>query len=120
MPKVKLTKAQSDEQLTQLQNTLQERQGKEQENIEAILRELERTIREELKVPMYEQLELPGFTDNEYDQVKRNVSALKARLQEIPDEIEREKEAIAHRYAEPQSRLFPVAVTFLIPERMNR
>lgn len=102
-----------------LEKTLSERMTKEQENIETILRELEKTIQNELKTDIY-QLELPGFSDNEMDQVRRNVSALRARLEQIPNEIERERASIAMRYADPQPRLFPVAVTFLIPEHMNR
>jgi hypothetical protein len=38
-------------------------------------------------------------------------------LKEIPSEIERETAAIKARYADPQPRMFPVAVTFLVPER---
>ncbi len=102
-----------------LEKTLNERMTKEQENIETILRELERTIQNELKTDIY-QLELPGFSDNEMDQVRRNVSALRARLEQIPNEIEHEQASIAMRFADPQPRLFPVAVTFLIPENMNR
>lgn len=104
--------------LETLEKTLDERMAKEQENIETILRELERTIQNELKTDIY-QLELPGFSDNEMDQVRRNVSALRARLEQIPNEIDREKASIALRYEDPQPRLFPVAVTFLVPERMN-
>lgn len=105
--------------LETLEKTLNERMAKEQENIESILLELARTIRNELKTDIY-QLELPGFSDNERDQVRRNESALRARLEQIPAEIEREQASIAGRYTEPQPRLFPVAVTFLIPEHMNR
>ena len=38
----------------------------------------------------------------------------------FPEEIEREKDAIRKRFDNPQSRLFPVAITFLVPERLNR
>jgi hypothetical protein len=34
----------------------------------------------------------------------------------LPAELARETEAIRRRYADPQPRLFPVAVTFLVPE----
>jgi hypothetical protein len=45
---------------------------------------------------------------------------MRARLKEIPAEIERETAAIQARYANPQARLFPVAVTFLVPEKLAR
>jgi hypothetical protein len=47
------------------------------------------------------------------------MDALRRRVQEIPAEIERETKAIRKRFANPQSRMFPVAVTFLVPEKVN-
>ncbi|KKL69031.1 hypothetical protein LCGC14_2119050, partial [marine sediment metagenome] len=41
-----------------------------------------------------------------------------ARAMEIPGEIERETEAIRARFANPQARMFPVAVTFLVPDKL--
>ena len=37
-----------------------------------------------------------------------------------PSELEAEQAAIRARFADPQLRLFPVAVTFLAPERFDR
>lgn len=58
------------------------------------------------------------FDDPERDQFERNKDAMRARAQEIPGEIERETEAIKARFANPQARIFPVAVTFLVPEKL--
>ena len=58
------------------------------------------------------------FSSSEREQYNRNVAALQARLAQIPVEIEQETAAIRARYAAPQPRLFPVAVTFLVPERL--
>ena len=80
--------------------------------------ELAQTIEAELDEPEAVQLEL--FQPVERDQLQRNVQALRARLAQIPGEIEAEKAAIAARYADPQPRMFPVAVTFLVPERLDR
>ena len=44
-------------------------------------------------------------------------AALRRRLKEIPDEIERESAHIRSRFRDPSARLFPVAVTWLIPRR---
>ncbi len=49
-------------------------------------------------------------------QVARDVEALRERLERIPAEIVAEQEAIRNRYAEPVHRLFPAAVTLLVPE----
>ena len=64
------------------------------------------------------QLEL--FTTPEREQFERNRHALEARADQIPGEIERETAAIRDRYRDPRPRLFPVAVTYLVPERIAR
>jgi hypothetical protein len=40
-----------------------------------------------------------------------------AHLTQISEEIELEVAVIRKRYADPQPRMFPVAVTFLVPEK---
>lgn len=95
-----------------------ERATKEANDIRAILTELKRAIEEELGQPGPVQLTL--FDDPERDQFERNKLALQGRLKEIPGEIERETEAVKARFANPQPRMFPVAVTFLVPERMAK
>lgn len=100
-----------------LRRLLEERADKEQRDIESILNELERAITAELDEPDVQQLDLPGFNEEDRS-IHKN--ALLARLQEIPDEIEREKETVRKRFADPQTRLFPVAITFLVPRRRNR
>jgi hypothetical protein len=97
---------------------LEQRADKEARDIESVLQELAQTIEAELDEPQAVQLEL--FSRPELDQLNRNVQALRARLAQIPGEIEAEKAAIAARYADPQPRMFPVAVTFLVPGRPDR
>ena len=55
------------------------------------------------------------FNPEEKDQFERNAQALQRRLDEIPDEIIRETEAVRSRYATPTPRLFPAAIEFLVP-----
>jgi superfamily II DNA or RNA helicase len=100
-----------------LQKKLSERADKEADDIKAILIELKKAIDKQLDEPEYEQLAL--FSDPEKEQFERNRDFLRARSKAIPEEIERETTAIRSRYADPQSRMFPVAVTFLVPERMR-
>lgn len=100
-----------------LEKKLAERADKEASDIEAILTELQRSIEAELNDPEYKQLEL--FSDPEREQFERNKDALRARVNEIPAEIERETAALKARYADPEPRMFPVAVTFLVPEKMR-
>jgi len=104
------------ERTASLRRKLAERADKETADIAAILAELERTIRQELGEPEYQQLSL--FSTSEREQYRRNVAALRARLDQLPDELAREQAAIRARYADPEPRLFPVAVTFLVPERL--
>ena len=53
------------------------------------------------------------------EQLERNMDALRAKVRSIPEEIARETAAIRARFADPQPRMFPVAVTFLVPRRRD-
>ena len=101
-----------------LQKKLAERADKEADDIKLILLELKKAIDTELNDPEYQQLSL--FDDLEKDQFERNKDFLRDRSKVIPAEIERETAAIKARYADPQPRMFPVAVTFLVPEKMRK
>jgi len=96
-----------------LQKRLAERADKEARDIESILIELKKSIEAELNDPVYIQPLL--FDDPEMERFERNKEAMRARVREIPGEIERETAAIRTRFAGPQARMFPVAVTFLVP-----
>jgi hypothetical protein len=99
-----------------LHKKLADRANKECRDIESILRELKRAIEDELKDPVYIQGRL--FDDPELERFERNKDAMRARLKEIPGEIERETAAILERFANPQARMFPVAVTVFVPKTM--
>ena len=101
-----------------LKQSLSDRAEKESENITAILTELQDSIRLELAEPAVEQLEL--FSSAEREQFERNVGSLRSRLEQIPMEIEEETRLIRSRFADPQSRLFPLAVMYLVPEKLLR
>lgn len=111
--------ARGGERAESLQRKLDERREQEVGNIQRILDELANSIRRELtEADKPQQLRLDLFNETERDQYARNVDALRARLAQIPRELEQETNAIQARYADPQSRLFPVAVVFLVPERL--
>ena len=100
-----------------LARQLERQAAKEADDIAAVLEELARQIEGELNDPEMEQL--PLFSEEERSQYSQDRSALRARLGQIPAEIEQEQAAIRRRYANPQARRFPVAVTFLVPERLS-
>ena len=102
-----------------LENRLARKMEREVADLEAVLHQLEKQIREALEEDdAPEQLEL--FTTDEKDQWGKDRDLLKIRLEKIPEEITKESEAIRRRYDEPVPRLFPVAVTWLMPERLCR
>jgi uncharacterized membrane protein YhiD involved in acid resistance len=109
--------ARAQERAAALQRQLAERRDKEIADITAILRELQAQIEAELDEPEIIQLEL--FSTAEREQYHRNQAALAARLAQLPAELEQETAAIRRRFADPQPRLFPVAVTFLVPARLS-
>ena len=98
-----------------LQSRLDERAGRDAAAMRSVLTELGDSIRTELE-DINPQLEL--FSSAEKEQFERDRGALERRLAELPAEIEREEAAIHSRYANPVPRLFPVAVTYLIPESL--
>ena len=111
--------ARAGDRARQLTATLAGRARDEQAHVEATLSELAATIRREAFGEHGDQLQL--ITGLELDagdraQVERDLRSLRARLDQIPGEIEREQAAIARRYADPAHRLFPASVTLLVPE----
>jgi hypothetical protein len=105
------------ERAASLQKTLSIRAEKEQRDIRSILTELQESIRKELEQPAVVQLQFTGFSQDERQQYERDLDALEERASQIDDEIRQEVERIQKRFADPQPRLFPAAVTYLVPER---
>lgn len=111
--------ARAGERARDLTATLGRRATEEREHIAATLSELAATIRAEAFGESGDQLQL--ITGLELDagdrrQVERDRAALSERLDAIPGEIAAEQAAIERRYAQPTHRLFPAAVTLLVPE----
>ena len=80
-----------------------------------ILDELERSIRGALDdTPFWQQVSL-FEVEAERDQLSKDHDALTQRLTSIPEMREQETTALRRRYADPQARWFPAAITFLVP-----
>jgi superfamily II DNA or RNA helicase len=101
-----------------LEKNFEELADKEVNKFKTIMTELQRAIRAELDRKEGPQLEFDLTGDDVGKQQReRDLSALRRRLNEIPEEIERESAHIRSRFRNPSARLFPVAVTWLIPRR---
>ena len=108
--------ARSRERLRNLASTLERRMETEKKNVRDILGDLENAIRNELdQENLLKQMSLPGFGEDERNQIRRDIEALKARLSRIPEEKKNEEDAIAKRYSGLADRTFPVSVEFLVP-----
>ncbi len=99
-----------------LQKKLAERCEKEVADMTAVLTELRQQIMNELNEPEIEQMEL--FSSAEKEQLERNLSSLRLRIEQIPNEIKQEAAIIRARFAKPTPRLFPLAVAYLIPQKL--
>ena len=99
-----------------LQSLLDDRAEREVTNFTAVMSDLERTIRETLADKDDVQMQF-DWTTEEKEQRQRDLGDLRARLAKIPDELKLEVQHLRDRYRDPQPRLFPVAVTFLVPHR---
>ena len=115
-PLIQSLEARMTERTRNLQNFLDDRSEREVANLTAVMQELERSIRETLADKDDPQMQF-DWSEAEKQQRDRDIGSLRARLAEIPDELERESEHLRDRYRDPQPRLFPVAVTFLVPPR---
>jgi Helicase conserved C-terminal domain len=114
--------ARGRERADSLARTLTDRARGDVEAIAAVLTDLRATIEaqlDDLEGDRQVQLTL-NFDLDEREQFRRDVDALRRRLDDIPGEIEREQDAIRRRYADPIPRLFPAAVTFLLPPAVAR
>jgi hypothetical protein len=101
-----------------LEKILDELAEKEVNKLTVVMTELQRNIQAELDRKDGVQLILDlGGDEPGKQQRERDLSALRRRLTEIPDEITLESEHIRSRFANPSARMFPVAVTWLIPRR---
>ena len=101
-----------------LGKTLEELAEREVSKLTAIMTELQRAIQAELDSKDNPQMLLDlGDDEPGRQQRHRDLEALRHRLKEIPEEIENESAHIRSRFENPTARLFPVAVTWLIPRK---
>ncbi|MER6602639.1 DISARM system SNF2-like helicase DrmD [Streptomyces parvus] len=110
----------------QLESRLADRRAEEERRITATLARFEATLRAKLKEEgdgEGEQLALLSaheLTGHERRQFEGDRRRWQERLEGLPAERERELAAIAARYREPRSHLFPAAVVFVIPAKEAR
>jgi hypothetical protein len=101
-----------------LERNFDERAEAEVNKLSKIMTELQRAITEELERKDGPQLLLDlGDDPTGRQQRERDLAALRRRLKEIPEEIKREADHIRSRFRNASARLFPVAVTWLIPRK---
>jgi hypothetical protein len=106
----------SEDRLTFLKNSLERRKQSDIRDITTLLAELEKALKREIEdSARLRQAELGLWPETERIQVRRDVDALRARLERIPEEREKEIAAIEARYSDLEHRTFPVAVTFILP-----
>jgi ubiquinone biosynthesis protein UbiJ len=102
---------------------LNERVNVEIESLGTVMTQLSNAIRRELdesEQGRAEQLSMfDAASDHERSQVARDIDALRRRLDEIPEEIERDAERLRQRYDNPHQAVFPAAVTILVPRRYS-
>ncbi|MFD5374839.1 DISARM system SNF2-like helicase DrmD [Streptomyces griseoincarnatus] len=110
----------------QLESRLADRRAEEERRITATLDRFENTLRTKLKEEgdgEGEQLALLStheLTGHERRQFEEDRQRWQHRLEGLPVERERELAAIAARYREPRSHLFPAAVVFVVPAKEAR
>lgn len=111
--------ARAQERAESLASTLVRQRDADIDAVTRILSELRTSITERLREVETDEEQLTlGLDAPERDQWRRDVDALKRRLERIPEEIVRETEAMRRRYSDPVPRPFPAAVTVLVPHAL--
>lgn len=101
-----------------LENRLAARREREIADVTSVMIELARRIEDELKEEKFVQLLIPTTVVEDRQELVKDRASLKARLDSIPGEIERETDRIRRRYADADPRLFPFAVVFVVPRSL--
>lgn len=107
----------SKDRLKFLGNTLEARKRGEIEDIIQLLDDLAKNLEAELKRDESPK-QLSLWSEDERTQLRRDHLALESRLRRIPEEKERERQAIEDRHSGFVEHTFPVAVVLLIPESL--
>jgi hypothetical protein len=77
-------------------------------------------LKAQIEAAFVQKPQLEMFENAEQAQIRLNHDSLQTRAEAIPQEIEQETHAIRSRYANRTPRLFPVSVTYLVPENLSR
>jgi superfamily II DNA or RNA helicase len=110
--------ARSNERADSLERHIVDECARQIQASSAVLSQLQTQIQSYLtSLDQPQQLTL-GFDDDEKRQFERDLDALRSRVLEIPEEIEREAVEIRRRFESRSLRMFPVAITFLVPKRL--
>ncbi len=100
---------------------LDERKETEIESLRTVMLQLRDSIKRELAEVESDTAEQLSMFDVENEreraQVNRDIDALRRRLDEIPEEIERDAERLRRRFAKPEQAVFPAAIMVLVPKR---
>lgn len=113
--------ARAQERAASLSTALVRQREAEVDTVARVLTDLQTAIQERLAEVDREDAQLTlGLDQVEQEQWRRDVESLRRRLARIPEEIERETEAMRRRYSDPVPRPFPAAITVLVPRAMAR
>ena len=99
-------------------NLISKRSAEEISQVTEILNDLGRTLK--LAVAEFDKdKQIAMFTEDLKLEREKDLRIVQDRIANIPREIEQEKEAISVRYKDPFSKVFPAAVEFLVPRKIQ-
>ena len=99
-------------------NLISKRSAEEINQVTEILNDLGRTLK--LAVAEFDKdKQIAMFTEDLKLEREKDLRIVQDRIANIPREIEQEKEAISARYRDPFSKVFPAAVEFLVPRKIQ-
>lgn len=111
---MKAVEARSRERREFLAKAIERQRDQEVSDLNQVLDDLAKMINRELQESNH-KVQLEFWPEDQQDALRRDLEALRIRLERIPSERERESDNIRRRYAEPIDRTFPVAIEFIVP-----
>lgn len=112
---IRAVEARSRERLEFLTNALDRRRQAEESDLSEVLKDLASMIKRELDESR-KAVQLELWPADQREQLRRDIEALRTRIERIPEERDKEIAVIRRRFADPAERTFPVAIEFLVPK----
>jgi len=112
-------KVRARQRVDSLTRTLSRRADEDSRRVNGVFDQMEAMLRGALDGADVKQLSFDDLLEDELHQWDRDRSAWQSRLDDLPEERQRELDSVAARYSGVRDLVFPFAVALVVPEVNN-